>query len=51
MPGQIGRELGVSYVLQGSVRRGRDRVRITAQLMDASNRRPSLGRALRPKPR
>jgi adenylate cyclase len=36
VPGQIGRELGVGYVLQGSVRRGRDRVRITAQLMDAS---------------
>ena len=34
-PGQVARELGVSYVLQGSVRRGRDRVRITAQLTDA----------------
>ena len=36
VPGQVGRELGVDYALQGSVRRGRDRVRITAQLMDAT---------------
>src|SRR5262245_17022079 len=36
VPGQVGRELGVDYALQGSVRRGRDRVRITAQLMDAA---------------
>jgi adenylate cyclase len=32
---QIGRELGVRYVLEGSVRRADDRVRITAQLIDA----------------
>jgi TolB-like protein len=32
---QIGRELGVRYVLEGSVRRGGNRVRITAQLIDA----------------
>jgi adenylate cyclase len=31
---QIGRELGVRYVLQGSVRRGGERVRINAQLID-----------------
>jgi len=30
---QIGRELGVQYVLEGSVRRESDRVRITAQLI------------------
>ncbi|MEO8035188.1 MAG: tetratricopeptide repeat protein, partial [Acidobacteriota bacterium] len=30
---QIGRELGVAYVLDGSVRRAGDRVRITAQLI------------------
>jgi TolB-like protein/Tfp pilus assembly protein PilF len=30
---QIGRELGVDYVLEGSVRRDGDRVRITAQLI------------------
>jgi TolB-like protein/lipoprotein NlpI len=29
----IGRELGVSYVLEGSVRRAGDRVRVTAQLV------------------
>jgi TolB-like protein len=33
---QIGRELGVRYVLEGSVRKAADRVRITAQLIDAS---------------
>ena len=32
---QVGRELGVRYVLEGSVRKGRNRVRITAQLIDA----------------
>ena len=32
---RIGRELGVRYVLEGSVRRGGNRVRITAQLIDA----------------
>jgi TolB-like protein/Tfp pilus assembly protein PilF len=32
---QIGRELGVKYVLEGSVRKSGDRVRITAQLVDA----------------
>jgi adenylate cyclase len=32
---QVGRELGVRYVLEGSVRRGGGRVRITAQLIDA----------------
>jgi len=30
---QIGQELGVGYLLEGSVRRGGDRVRITAQLI------------------
>jgi len=32
---QVGRELGVRYVLEGSVRKGGNRVRITAQLIDA----------------
>lgn len=32
---QVGRELGVGYVLEGSVRRGGDRLRITGQLIDA----------------
>jgi adenylate cyclase len=31
----VGQELGVRYVLEGSVRRAGDRVRITAQLIDA----------------
>ena len=34
---QIGRELGVRYLLEGSVRKGGNRVRITAQLIDATN--------------
>jgi adenylate cyclase len=33
---QVSRELGVRYVLEGSVRRSRDRVRISAQLIDAA---------------
>jgi adenylate cyclase len=32
---QIGRELGVRYVLEGSVRRAGDRIRVTAQLVEA----------------
>ncbi len=32
---QIGRELGVRYVLEGSVRRSGEKIRITAQLVDA----------------
>ncbi len=31
---QVGRELGVRYVLEGSVRKAADRVRITGQLID-----------------
>ncbi len=33
---EVGRELGVRYVLQGSVRRAGDRVTINAQLIDAA---------------
>jgi adenylate cyclase len=36
---QVGRELGVKYVLEGSVRKAGNRVRITAQLIDAANGR------------
>jgi adenylate cyclase len=32
---QVGRELGVRYVLEGSVRKGGNRLRITGQLIDA----------------
>ena len=34
---QVGRELGVRYVLEGSLQKSGDRVRITAQLIDAKN--------------
>ena len=34
---QIGRELGVRYVLEGSIQRSGDRVRVTVQLIDAEN--------------
>jgi TolB-like protein len=34
---QVGRELGVKYVLEGSVRRLGEKVRITAQLIDAAS--------------
>lgn len=33
---QVGRELGVHYVLEGSVRKSGDRVRITGQLIEAA---------------
>ena len=44
---QVGRELGVRYVLEGSVRRGGQRVRVNAQLIDAETGSPRLGGALR----
>ena len=34
---QVGRELGVRYALEGSVRKAANRARITAQLIDAMN--------------
>ena len=34
---QIGRELGVRYVLEGSVRRSGNQLRVTVQLIDAEN--------------
>jgi adenylate cyclase len=33
---QVGRELGVLYVLEGSVRKAENRIRISAQLLDAT---------------
>src|SRR5271163_4022725 len=33
---QVGRELGVRYILEGAVRKAGQRVRITAQLIDAT---------------
>jgi adenylate cyclase len=33
---QVGRELGVRYVLEGSIRRAGSRVRITGQLIEAA---------------
>ncbi len=34
---RVGRELGVRYVLEGSVRRGGNRIRVTAQLIEAAS--------------
>lgn len=34
---QVGRELGVRYVLEGSVRKSGNRIRLTGQLIDAAN--------------
>lgn len=34
---RIGRELGVRYILEGSVRRGGNRLRVTGQLVEAEN--------------
>lgn len=34
---QVGRDLGVRYVLEGSVRRSADRIRVAAQLVDATS--------------
>ena len=33
---EVARELGVQYVVEGSVQKTKDRVRITAQLIDAN---------------
>jgi TolB-like protein/DNA-binding winged helix-turn-helix (wHTH) protein/Tfp pilus assembly protein PilF len=41
---QIGRELAVQYVLEGSVRRDGDKVRVTAQLIDMKNQTPMWSR-------
>jgi TolB-like protein len=35
---EVGRELGVAYLVEGTVRRGGDRLRISVQLVDAATR-------------
>ena len=44
---EIGKELGVRYVLEGSVQRDQNRVRVNAQLIDAESGAHLLGRPLR----
>ena len=44
---QVAAELGVAHILEGSVRRAGDRIRVTAQLIRAQRRRPPLVRNLR----
>ena len=44
---QIGRDLGVRYVLEGSVRRSGDQVHVNVQLIDADSRLAPLGGSVR----
>ena len=37
---EIGRDLGVRYVLEGSLRKAANRIRVTAQLVEAEIGRP-----------
>ena len=43
---EIGQQLGVTHVVEGSVQRAGNRVRVNAQLIDASNRPAISGRRL-----
>ena len=45
---EVARDLGVDYVVEGSVRKAADRVRVTVQLIDGADRDACLGGALRP---
>ena len=42
---QVGKELGVGYVVEGSVRKDGDKLRIVSQLIDTKNGEACLGRA------
>ena len=44
---EIGRALGAAFIVEGSVRRLGERLRITAQLIEGGNRPTSLGRTVR----
>ena len=44
---EIAKQLGVAHVLEGSVQRANDQVRVNVQLINAANRRAPLGRNLR----
>ena len=46
---QVGRELGVRYVLEGSIRKSANRIRVTGQLIDTLTGKSHLGRPLRPR--
>ena len=51
---RVASELGVKFVLEGSVRKAGNKVRVTAQLIDGTSgdqRRTSVGGSLRPRPR
>ena len=45
---QAAKELGVRYILEGSVQKTENRVRITAQLIEAEKGQPSVGRTVCP---
>jgi DNA-binding SARP family transcriptional activator/TolB-like protein len=52
---QVGRELGVAHILEGSLREAGGRIRITAQLVDASNGVhvgpiATIGTSIKPRP-
>ena len=44
---EVARDLGVGYVVEGSVRKAGDRVRVTVQLIDGTHDRHVWGRTLR----
>ena len=44
---QIGRDLNVRYILEGSIQRGGNRMRVNVQLIDANHRKPPVGGPVR----